>query len=188
MDSVRRMNRFTNKSAVSLPCRDSEESEAANDVLSQPFMNLLGENGEEVDDRNEGEDPAEYGLVTDLAGLVGANLEEGQEKIYFVIDHGKETPSVPPNPQLSDEINLISKRLFRGKFSDIIGHSSNSERQNVRTSIIISFHKIYIYIITSEQSFDAVALFYSMGHPSHHDNDPVAVDIAVYDTGFVVVK
>lgn len=46
----------------------------------------------------------------------------------------------------------------------------------------------YIYIITSEQSFDAVALFYSMGHPSHHDNDPVAVDIAVYDTGFVVVK
>ncbi len=91
LDSVRRMNRFTNKSAVYLPCRDLEEREAANDVPSQPFMNLLGENGEEVDDHNEGEDAVEYGLVIDLAGQVGANLEEGQEKIYFVIDHGKET-------------------------------------------------------------------------------------------------
>ena len=181
MYSVRRLNRSTNKSALYLPCRDSEESEAANDVPSQPFMNILCENCEEVDDRNEGEDPVEYGVVTNLAGLVGANLEEGKEKIYLVIYHGKETRIVPPNPQLSDEINLIAKRLFRGIFSDKIGQSLNSERQNVRTSIIISCWMFSqdIYIITSMQSLDTVALFCSMGHPSHHDNDPVAVDIAV---------
>jgi hypothetical protein len=169
------MNRSTNKSALYLPCRDSEESEAANDVPSQPFMNILCGNCEEVDDRNEGEDPVEYGVVTNLAGLVGANLEEGKEKIYLVIDHGKETRIVPPNPQLSDEINLIAKRLFRGIFSDIIGQSCAHKHHNQLLDVFTRYiYNHFNAIIRHRRSF----LF--NGHPSHHDNDPVAVDIAVW--------
>ena len=43
-------------------------------------MNLLGKNGEEVDEHNKGEDAVQYGLVIDLAGQVGETSRGGRNR------------------------------------------------------------------------------------------------------------